>query len=525
MSRREHRPIRLGAPHHALLHPLWIAALFVLVVNDHLLKGAGMLPPIVTGKLSDFAGMLVAPLLLAAIAGVRSQRGWVLAHLAVGAVFGAIQLSHGAAELWAALMGGLGFPWVITSDPTDLVALPALWLSLRVYPRAIGSARALARRSVEFALAGVGLVSSAATSSPNEPIDTFLPPFTADVYLHNDTESELVVRVRRLAPETEIDCDVVAADPAHLLSDVVFGPIESWTMPPDSNLAVIVPGSENRKCHAAAIDGDAVFAFVVFWRDGQPAPTSVAGEGLDDTGAPGWVSITGDPAGALAIDSGLPIVFRRKGGVAEPGGRCAAQDDGVRVAWDAESLPVGVHTIVGLERGIDGCVELALADAADQPAVDRTFLCMPELELPFVVGEDVAIESVQVPAGEYVRLRAMDGATPAVPAREFVLARGYTLPPLWGVDAALIESFDCELSVDGCGTVARAAHLTLAGGDGEAVELEVGDDPVVLTAAEVEVEVALAHAQHRYVVADSCAEGPRGIGEDIEIAASMRASE
>ena len=40
----------------ALLHPLWVAALVLLVVNDHLLKGAGLVPGVVTGKLSDTQG-------------------------------------------------------------------------------------------------------------------------------------------------------------------------------------------------------------------------------------------------------------------------------------------------------------------------------------------------------------------------------------------------------------------------------------------------------------------------------------
>src|SRR5690606_32162865 len=59
----------------SLLHPLFGAALLVLVVNDHVLKGAGALPPLVTGKLSDVAGLLVAPAVLAWIARARTERG------------------------------------------------------------------------------------------------------------------------------------------------------------------------------------------------------------------------------------------------------------------------------------------------------------------------------------------------------------------------------------------------------------------------------------------------------------------
>ena len=52
-------------PIDAIRHPLWWLMLVVLVVNDFVLKGSGLLPSIITGKLSDFAGLMVFPLLLA----------------------------------------------------------------------------------------------------------------------------------------------------------------------------------------------------------------------------------------------------------------------------------------------------------------------------------------------------------------------------------------------------------------------------------------------------------------------------
>ena len=64
-----------------MTHPAAIAALVVLVVNDHLLKAA--YPGWITGKLSDFAGMVLAPLVLVAIvdaiAPVRAWMGWASA--------------------------------------------------------------------------------------------------------------------------------------------------------------------------------------------------------------------------------------------------------------------------------------------------------------------------------------------------------------------------------------------------------------------------------------------------------------
>lgn len=49
----------------ALLNPIAVLATALLVVNDHLLKAHW--PGFVTGKLSDVAGMIVAPLVILAI--------------------------------------------------------------------------------------------------------------------------------------------------------------------------------------------------------------------------------------------------------------------------------------------------------------------------------------------------------------------------------------------------------------------------------------------------------------------------
>ena len=74
-------------PIHALVHPLWWGSLALLALNDHVLKPGALLPGVVTGKLSDFAGLVVAPALFAVLLRVRSRRGLILSHVAVGAVF------------------------------------------------------------------------------------------------------------------------------------------------------------------------------------------------------------------------------------------------------------------------------------------------------------------------------------------------------------------------------------------------------------------------------------------------------
>jgi len=107
-----------------LAHPLVTGSLALLAVNDHVLKAwSGPLSgPLaepartVTGKSSDFAGVM----LLALLAGIVTGRR-VPSLTAVGLGFAALKLSPSVASLAAPLLGG-----VTRTDPTDLIALLAL---------------------------------------------------------------------------------------------------------------------------------------------------------------------------------------------------------------------------------------------------------------------------------------------------------------------------------------------------------------------------------------------------------------
>jgi hypothetical protein len=56
-------------------HPLVWTAFVLLLLNDHVLKGSGLLPGDVTGKLSDFAWLIVAPAFAAALFGLAHRGG------------------------------------------------------------------------------------------------------------------------------------------------------------------------------------------------------------------------------------------------------------------------------------------------------------------------------------------------------------------------------------------------------------------------------------------------------------------
>jgi hypothetical protein len=179
----------------------------VLALNDHLLKGAGVLPGAVTGKLSDFAGMIVAPVLLAALLRVRTRRGLLACCAAVGAVFAGINLSHGVADAWTWLMGFV-WPWHITVDPTDLVALPALALGWRaLVPAMERPLSPMVPRYAEASAVAIGGFFCVATSDNDHGDSSFdegdwgeesgtdtwttdvdYEDFEADVYLHNASD-------------------------------------------------------------------------------------------------------------------------------------------------------------------------------------------------------------------------------------------------------------------------------------------------------------------------------------------------
>jgi hypothetical protein len=143
-------------PGSELLHPAAIAALLVLIVNDHVLKG-GAVPTVVTGKLSDLAGLAIAPLVLTATVAwgraamrrppVDARRAAWIAAAATAVAFAAIKLSPTAMDVfrealglaqwlpsaaWAAVSGSASpsIPDVsAVVDPTDLLALPACLLA------------------------------------------------------------------------------------------------------------------------------------------------------------------------------------------------------------------------------------------------------------------------------------------------------------------------------------------------------------------------------------------------------------
>jgi hypothetical protein len=54
-------------PNYEFFHPIPLTAITVMAINDHALKGSGLFPAWVTGKLSDICGMIFFPLFFTAV--------------------------------------------------------------------------------------------------------------------------------------------------------------------------------------------------------------------------------------------------------------------------------------------------------------------------------------------------------------------------------------------------------------------------------------------------------------------------
>jgi hypothetical protein len=514
------------APHRALLHPLWLSALAVLVLNDHVLKGSGLLPPLVTGKLSDFAGLLVAPALLAALVGVRSSRGWWLAHAAVATVFSAIQLSPAAAGLWSRAMAELGAPWVTVCDPSDLVALPMLLLSGRAFARAMERPLASTlRRSGEWTAAGVGLACCMATSPPHE---MWFADILADVYLHNGSDRDLVVRIRPVSPSIDHDCDAIATDPGRLLRSSIFGPGDAWSLRPGANMALLEHAGE-RECHAAWVDVDGFAPVVVFWRDGRPERRWIPGEGLDGPPA-GRVVLDLDAQGRGTWDAEHGLVHVRTEGGEEIEPSCLPPSGATRLDWS--TTPIGHWTLAGVADGLDGCLDLTLASGSDPEQEGehrRWYLCVPLDLFPFEAGDAIDIAPMHEALGGWidgVRMREVDPREPSSRQieRELVVSRGNGLPTIFGLEATFGPDGGCPWVADhACGTVTREGSLAVSTPSSGVLRLRAADGPRSIDLGDGRhVDLMVAHASERALLDPECALGSDSLGPDMEIVAALR---
>lgn len=251
-----------------------MGALAVLILNDHVLKGAGVLPGVVTGKLSDVAGLLVAPAVLGWVLRVRGRRGWIAVHVAVGVGFAALQLVPGLGRIVDEAAASVGIVMRSWPDPSDLLALPALAISFVMFGRP-------ARRSARTALIGVvALVACTATSAQSPPPRYPHRPggvVDADVFVRHTGSEDLRIAVRRVPDDFSVDCDALLAAPAEVLREVELEGAQEWTLAQGDGVPLWhrLGGAPTRECYAVRLDARDRQWFVA-WRHGTPPIASMS---------------------------------------------------------------------------------------------------------------------------------------------------------------------------------------------------------------------------------------------------------
>ena len=123
-----------------IFHPVAVAAVLVLALNDHVLKHS--FPGFVTGKLSDVAGMIFFPLLVHAIVmailpRLASERVLLASCIVTAIVFSLVKTLPAANEAYRIAWGAMQMPFrgrfvrvVLVRDPTDLLAVPFILVAI-----------------------------------------------------------------------------------------------------------------------------------------------------------------------------------------------------------------------------------------------------------------------------------------------------------------------------------------------------------------------------------------------------------
>ncbi|HRI70937.1 MAG TPA: hypothetical protein PK156_42175 [Polyangium sp.] len=460
------------APNRALYHPLWLVSLGLLVINDHYLKGAGIIPAAITGKLSDFAGLLVAPALLAVLLRLSSRQSFVMAHLATGLVFAGIKVFPGFARLFETVAGLGPFAWQITVDPTDLMALPALFVSYRVFVTAMQEPL-VERPMVRRGLIMTGSVACMATSQVEppptcpDPTCGAIPRENAAVVIGNTTDAQRLMRVRPLKDTVQYVCADLLADPTKALSRELFDTADTWLLEPTRGLPLL--NNASNPCSAYLIDADGLSPTLVAWsRDEFPDNSLSTSTTAPDGNT--MINLVLDATGKLTL-AGHSAVFEAPAlEEPEPVGACVPPDPGVGIAWSSPLPGAGPFNVVSVESSPDDCHQIVLENS---PSL---FICVPAAAMPFKAGDSLTIEQLkgisqvfdetngEAPVAEGLRLQS--GTHIVLAVRGNVLARYADS----GATEVLTEPTvtadrvsGCAGSHDACGSLSIPADVSYFG--------------------------------------------------------------
>lgn len=452
-------------PGSALRDPFFLGALALLLLNDHLLKGSGLLPGWLTGKLSDFSWLVVAPVALAVLLGLRRRGALAMLLGCVTALFVATELSQSFADSVAAVASGLGQPTRLWADPTDLIALSILPVTWHLLARRAGverSHRGAARLVAHVAL-GSAIFASVATSSPPPPRPS---SWATSAYVANTTSTPISVRLR--FAEAGLDCsllgsvDLSAAVARDLFDTGItfrLGPQETVPIEPQAATFAATGGPPGatpmpaNPCDLVLLSTDgAPDTIVLVAGDRGSAPTTLGSGALDTLGTGARVDIALTATGAPEFRVGTAL-------------RSALLDDRTPPSdCTLDRAPfahnVGSHfgsyTLLTSAVGADGCIATTMSEVDSRTWT--FFFCAPESYFPFAPGDALTIAGpittapgvrVSGPAGT---LTLLDEETTSLQAPPFV------------VEAEAVEACAGQREACGAFVIPRTASVTLASG-------------------------------------------------------------
>lgn len=163
---------------------LFLLGLLVLVLNDHYFKLA--YPTWFTGKISDFAGLFVLPILLSSI----SEKSITLNYFLTALIF--IFWKSPIVEPFITAGNALGIPFHRTVDYTDFIALVILPFSYK-YLATIPLSRVINKKLAINAFAVICFVCLTSTS--------LAPNFAGEInksYKFNASKADLIMEIKDL---------------------------------------------------------------------------------------------------------------------------------------------------------------------------------------------------------------------------------------------------------------------------------------------------------------------------------------
>ncbi len=434
----------------AFAHPLWWSALALLLLNDHVLKTAHVLPGALTGKLSDFAGMLVAPPLLALLLGAERKAVRFVAPAAVGMLLCAIKLVPAAAHAVEQVLSAIGIRSRIWLDASDLWALCALPIGGLLCAPPQRASRSRARQLLQrggVALAALAcLGTSAGGSDKKERSDAPM--------LHNGTDRRLALLLT--STEGAGGCRIYRDDRVSTLTEDAFHAAREVTLDPDEEVA-LADDEDTTECGAASIAFDDGERKLVYWRDLDEIESFVPAD--DDERLARritvtqkndkWSFATGDDLHAFELGETPP----------EP--TCKFADDADSLAFTPLTAPQGFLELAEVRTDDDGCLEVDWFMGQGDAEPDTQRLCVPSWAFPFGEGDSLAVAQAS----------AADGAR-TLRITRYVSGKPETQLVLWN-DAAEFEdsrikklaASDCVGRLTVCGAYVRPLAVSLRGKD------------------------------------------------------------